>query len=68
MKRCHCTYIPSDGNYAVLGDDVAISNRNVANEYTSLLTKLGVMVNPIKGFQGNVIEFAKRIYFFNVDS
>jgi len=56
-------YVPSTGQYAVLGDDVAIKVGSAALIYKSLLDDLGVETNPIKGFSGNVIEFAKRIYF-----
>jgi len=51
------------GQYAVLGDDVAIKKPIVARLYTSLLNNLGIEVNPIKGFSGDIVEFAKRLYF-----
>jgi hypothetical protein len=63
ILRCHNTYIPGSGQYAVLGDDDASTIPQVAEEYRKLLISLGVEVNPIKGFNGNIIEFAKRIYF-----
>jgi len=48
--------------YAVLGDDVAISGEALADSYISILNMLGVEVNPIKGFRGSLLEFAKNIY------
>lgn len=56
-------YIPGTGQYAVLGDDVAIKVGQAASIYKDLLNGLGVETNPIKGFSGDIIEFAKRIYF-----
>lgn len=56
-------YIPGTGQYAVLGDDVAIKVGQAASKYKDLLNGLGVETNPIKGFSGDIIEFAKRIYF-----
>ena len=51
------TYAP----YGVLGDDVAIADKKVSNYYRNLLTQLGVEVNPIKGFDGGILEFAKQL-------
>ncbi|PUU72121.1 RNA-dependent RNA polymerase, partial [Tuber borchii] len=45
--------------YGVLGDDVAIASRKVSNYYRDLLISLGVEINPIKGFDGGILEFAK---------
>jgi hypothetical protein len=53
-------YLPSTGQYAVLGDDVAINSDKVGRNYSDLMTSLGVEVNPVKGFLGSLIEFAKR--------
>jgi hypothetical protein len=66
----HSAYIKSHSKilglghttYAILGDDVAIANDTLANSYTELMTLLGVEVNPIKGFQGKVLEFAKNLF------
>lgn len=49
--------------YSVLGDDQASRSGDQAKAYVSLLTLLGVEVNPIKGFTGRICEFAKRLYF-----
>jgi len=49
------------GNYAVLGDDVLISKSWLARSYSFLMNDvLGVVINPIKGFEGKLIEFAKN--------
>jgi len=48
--------------YAVLGDDVAIANKKVSKSYRGLLEHLGVEVNPIKGFDGGILEFAKKLH------
>lgn len=46
--------------YAVLGDDIIIMNDSVAQSYLSLMTYLGVEINPIKGMISNTtFEFAK---------
>jgi len=51
--------------YAVLGDDVVIADRNVAVQYTSVMSELGVKI----GFHKSIIsdngslEFAKRFYY-----
>jgi hypothetical protein len=51
--------------YGVLGDDVAIADKKVSKSYRSLLEYLGVEVNPIKGFDGGILEFAKKLYTIN---
>jgi len=48
--------------YGVLGDDVAIANKKVSKTYRGLLQYLGVEVNPIKGFDGGILEFAKKLF------
>lgn len=50
--------------YALLGDDIVITNEEVANEYFKIMTvELGVSINKSKSLQSNqgVMEFAKRI-------
>jgi hypothetical protein len=59
------TYSKGSGQYAILGDDVAIAVVPVAVEYTKLMQMIGVEINPIKGFRGKILEFAKVI--FHVD-
>lgn len=49
-------------DYAILGDDVAIKGQMLADPYIANLTMLGVEVNPLKGFSGKILEFAKNIY------
>jgi hypothetical protein len=53
------------GQYAILGDDVVIRQTEVAKQYTDLLQDLGVTVNPIKGFNGRIVEFAKRLVHYS---
>jgi hypothetical protein len=48
--------------YSILGDDSAADSKVVGYHYTKLLTRLGVVINPIKGFSGNIVEFAKQIF------
>lgn len=50
------------GLYAILGDDVAISRGDLATEYNSIMQLLGVEINPIKGFTGRILEFAKNLF------
>lgn len=57
--------VKGSGQYAVLGDDVVIRRPKIAKNYVTLLNTLGVDVNPIKGFNGDIVEFAKRLYFRN---
>lgn len=49
-------------NYAVLGDDVFIWDTVIAKWYFNLLEGLGVEINPIKGFSGQILEFAKNVF------
>lgn len=49
------------GVYAVLGDDIVIAEHRLASQYFKLMNGiLGVVINPIKGFEGFLIEFAKN--------
>lgn len=50
------------GLYAILGDDVAISRVDLAAEYNKIMKILGVEINPIKGFTGRILEFAKNLF------
>jgi len=49
--------------YAVLGDDVVILTREVANEYVSIMRYLGVPINQGKSIisESGLLEFAKRV-------
>jgi hypothetical protein len=47
--------------YAVLGDDGALAHEKVAKHYRMLFEYLGMKINPIKGFDGTVLEFAKQL-------
>lgn len=50
------------GLYAILGDDVAISRGDLSSEYNKIMQILGVEINPIKGFTGRILEFAKNLF------
>lgn len=52
---------PSKLLYAVLGDDGLMASRRTAFQYKNLFLYLGMEVNPIKGFEGTVLEFAKQL-------
>lgn len=53
-------------DYRVLGDDVMIFDKKVADEYLRLMNEIGVVVNLTKSFvsHGPVVfgEFAKRVF------
>lgn len=51
--------------YAVLGDDGAMANEKVAKYYRDIFKQLGMEINPIKGFDGTVLEFAKQLWTIN---
>jgi hypothetical protein len=51
--------------YAVLGDDGALAHEKVAKSYRDLFLQLGMKINPIKGFDGTVLEFAKQLWTIN---
>jgi hypothetical protein len=63
--QCHLEYRKGHGQYAILGDDVAMSSLSLANEYENLMALLGIEINPIKGFRGRLLEFAKNIFCFD---
>lgn len=57
-------------NYAILGDDLVIGDRAVADEYLKVLAILGVECGLHKSVLSNgnvVIEFAKRTFYKGVD-
>jgi hypothetical protein len=57
-------------DYAILGDDVVIFNRAVANEYRKVISLIGMEIGLHKSIlsrNGSVIEFAKRIFHNGVD-
>jgi len=47
--------------YMVLGDDGAMANSKVAKSYMEVFSELGLEINPLKGFSGTVLEFAKQL-------
>lgn len=58
-------YPPNKLLYAVLGDDIAMSNIKVSKAYQDVFKRLGMEINPIKGFDGAVLEFAKQLWTIN---
>lgn len=57
-------------DYAILGDDLVIGDRKVAEEYLRVLSILGVQCGLHKSVLSNgnvVIEFAKRTFYKGVD-
>ena len=56
---------PSKIIYMVLGDDGAMAHDKVAKFYREIFSYLGMEINPIKGFDGTVLEFAKQLYSIN---
>lgn len=52
-------------DYAVLGDDVVIANKQVAQEYLRLMALIGVEIGLAKSLVSSrgTFEFAKRTYF-----
>jgi hypothetical protein len=51
--------------YMVLGDDGAMANKKVARSYVRVFSELGLEINPLKGFDGTVLEFAKQLWTIN---
>lgn len=60
--RSQNEYQRGSGQYAILGDDVAMASLSLSTEYELLMRNLGVEINPIKGFRGKLLEFAKNIF------
>nr|UIW13869.1 MAG: RNA-dependent RNA polymerase [Rhizoctonia solani mitovirus 87] len=57
-------------NYAVLGDDIVLGNRKVAQAYLGILDSLGMPVNLHKSLvseKGTCLEFAKRTIYKRTD-
>jgi hypothetical protein len=55
--------------YAVLGDDVVIGHRGVANEYTKVMEEIGVNIGFHKSIisKNRSLEFAKRFFYKGVE-
>ncbi|QKI79977.1 RNA-dependent RNA polymerase [Erysiphe necator associated mitovirus 29] len=50
--------------YKLLGDDIVIMDRLLANSYLEVMTELGVEISKTKTHIGeNLFEFAKRFYY-----
>lgn len=57
--------------YAVLGDDIVIGDRLVAEEYKAIMSRLGVVIGLAKSIispSGTTLEFAKRTIHNSVDT
>lgn len=61
LVRSGVNQVPNQ--YAILGDDVAIKDQRLADSYIKIMRDLGVEINPIKGFRGRILEFAKRLFY-----
>jgi hypothetical protein len=58
-------------DYALLGDDIVIANKLVADEYSRLMTALGVEIGLHKSLisvRGLALEFAKRFFLNGGDA
>nr|WMI40078.1 MAG: RNA-dependent RNA polymerase [Rhizoctonia cerealis duamitovirus] len=56
--------------YAILGDDIVISDKRVANRYKLVMASLGVKIGLAKSLvspYGTALEFAKRTFWNGVD-
>jgi len=54
--------VPNRGGYVIVGDDIVIRNRKVAEEYIRLLGEFGIPANPKKLVVGvRTFEFCRRI-------
>lgn len=59
--------------YCVLGDDVVITNRKLRKEYIKLMDNVGVPLSLQKSYEGNLVEFAGKLFikgqapFYNTD-
>jgi hypothetical protein len=57
--------------YAVLGDDIVIGDRLVAEQYKAIMSRLGVVIGLPKSIispSGSTLEFAKRTIHNGVDT
>jgi len=51
-------------DYALLGDDLVICNKQVADMYKDLIRQLGVDYSPSKTYESaHFFEFAKRLFY-----
>ena len=48
--------------YAVLGDDVVLFNKKLRKQYIRLMTNRGIPLSLHKSYEGNLSEFAGKIY------
>jgi hypothetical protein len=56
--------------YALLGDDIVIAHKAVAEEYLKVMAEIGVEINISKSLisvNGSTLEFAKRTFVRGID-
>lgn len=55
-------------DYAILGDDIVIADKDVAESYKTLISRLGVQISEAKSHVSNdTYEFAKRWYHNGIE-
>jgi hypothetical protein len=52
--------------YAILGDDLVITNRKVRRAYIRLMTNAGVPLSLNKSYEGRLVEFAGQLFIANM--
>jgi len=52
---------PAEAPYVILGDDLVIADKDLADRYKSVVSRLGVSISEPKSLQGCLGEFAGRI-------
>lgn len=57
-------------DYAILGDDLVIANKAVAQAYLALASEFGLVINQSKSLESEiaVLEFAKRLFISTEDA
>jgi hypothetical protein len=48
--------------YCVLGDDVVILNKKLRKQYIKLMNNVGVPLSMQKSYEGNLVEFAGKLF------
>nr|QIJ70060.1 RNA-dependent RNA polymerase [Orin narna-like virus] len=52
----------SHSPYCVLGDDVVITNKKLRKQYIALMTNAGIPLSLQKSYEGNLVEFAGKLF------
>lgn len=50
-------------DYAILGDDIIIQDKQVSDHYKEIMNHLKVDISLTKSYSGNLIEFCKRYFY-----